>query len=100
MWLLSVLCTRFCCNTEELQELLETRDGRYKASKVLLQYKLGKRGSLAMYEFKGFARFEKLPTILENEVLHFTRLPDILLREVRTGRSTVRPHPLTCVNVY
>lgn len=53
-----------------------------------------------MYEFKGFARFEKLPTILENEVLHFTRLPDILLREVRTGRSTVRPHPLTCVNVY
>lgn len=99
MDLTEVLCSVFCCNMDELQKELDSRCGRYKASQAIKKFEFSVRGSESLYEFTGFARLEKLPTINEEGVLHFVSLPDILLKQIQTRRSSTRPfliHKVSC----
>lgn len=92
-----MLCTELSCGMDDLQQVLVTRKGRYTALQSMLKYKFTVEGSEQVYEFMGFARLEKLPTIPEDGVIHFTRLPDVMLKTMQIRRSSIRPFQITVV---
>lgn len=92
--LTDMLCSDFKCGLSGLQEFLNTRKGRYQATLIIAKYKLfGTKPGSPAYEFKGFAAYQKLPCIAENEEMVYSRIPDVLLADT-TYPPKIRPLPI------
>lgn len=73
-----VLCSELKCELPELEEMLNTRKGRFEVARVTAQYNL-LCADLQVYKFKDFASYLRLSTITEAKEMTFFRFPDLLL---------------------
>lgn len=72
-----LLAERLGCDISQLEEMLETRIGRYRAARLLEHRKFVLDGQL--YDFVGFPPWKAMPTIPEERTVRHARLPDIII---------------------